>query len=156
MIREEWHVVVDERRFRGHEIAEVRPWAPGDGLSCRWAAANRRFPCGAPVAKARTTVTEPDYRFTGRDKVESKTFVLCSRHLAEWARRGAGIKEKYEPSALVRNEKEATEYLIQKHWDEYQEFLAQRRRETTDELLSLLPESLREAVRTADEEEATS
>lgn len=133
-----------------HE-AEVRPWAPGDGLACRGSKQAKRIQCGAPVAVVRGLNTRDYGRQYGGSTKRVVTSVYCERHIAELVRRQVGDSDVRGATATQSLIRTAEETVLAAHWAEYQEALAAAIEQQREQYLRLLPEWLREGFAQAEE-----
>ncbi|OBB47637.1 hypothetical protein [Mycolicibacterium fortuitum] len=126
----------------------VRAWAPGDGVRCAHASYQKREACGPPVA----VVEVQEFRFgTGGYKPEygirrKTTRVVCAEHLAG---RVANINTRSQQSrskAIARAVQKATDELTTKYWKQYQVLYKKHLDSEIGDLLSNVPEPLKQLV----------
>lgn len=141
----EWFVLRDDDEARSlfPKTISIRPWKPGDGLTCAHINMAKSVRCTSPVAVIRRT--ERDARPYSRRRDDSvRVRNVCSAHLASLIRSETGEGEPAATSTEIV--KAAQEQVIAAHWDEYQAAIESLRNKARDGAYAALPESLRLAL----------
>lgn len=128
----EWYEL-PEKRY--NKTTSIKPWEPGDGISCSHRNSRSHAPCTPPVAVIRTT--EPPSASTRYSFGGTRKRVVCRNHLARM----------FSDSSIgAEAERRAREAVLVAHWDEYQEQIKRQRVIASEEQFAGIPESLRDAM----------
>lgn len=126
----------------------ARPWVAGDGVQCSFAGAQRREPCGPPVAVLETVRYRKEWaggRYAiSNTKVEKRIErVCCAEHLAGRIGRRFGNDRSH---MINRATKRATDEVVTKHWKQYQAAYEKALADERAKLFAGFPEHLQEIL----------